>query len=225
VSAAPAASALAFAPNGAKTYDPSCRACPRLAHFLDQVKIQHPDYFCLPVPFFGDPKARFLIVGLAPGMHGANATGRPFTGDWCGPLLYSALHRFGFSNQASSVHRDDGLKLKDCRISNAVKCLPPENKPELAEIRRCNSYLRAELEAHPEVKIMLALGAVAHRAAIEARGLRLADWRFGHHAVHELPDGVILIDSYHVSRYNTQTGRLTVAMFDAVLADIKARLA
>jgi uracil-DNA glycosylase family 4 len=207
------------------TYDPNCRRCSRLALFLDQVKFEHPTYFCRPVPPFGDPRARLLIVGLAPGMHGANATGRSFTGDWCGPMLYSALYRAGFASQPTSVALDDGLRLVDCRISNAVKCLPPANKPELAEIRRCNVYLQAEFMRAQPVELILALGLVAHRAALEARGLRVADWRFGHHAVHHLPDGLTLIDSYHVSRYNTQTGRLTDAMFDAVLQDIRQRLA
>jgi uracil-DNA glycosylase len=207
------------------TYDPDCRRCSRLALFLDQVKSEHPSYFCRPVPPFGDPRARLLIVGLAPGLHGANATGRPFTGDWCGPMLYAALHRAGFASQPTSVALDDGLHLIDCRISNAVKCLPPANKPELAEIRRCNVYLQAEFMRAQPVKLILALGLVAHRAALEARGLKVADWRFGHHAVHDLPDGLTLIDSYHVSRYNTQTGRLTEAMFDDVLDDIRQRLA
>jgi uracil-DNA glycosylase len=206
------------------TYDPNCRRCSRLATFLDQVKAAHPDYFCRPVPPFGDPLARLLIVGLAPGMHGANATGRPFTGDWCGPMLYSALFRAGFASQPTSTSTDDGLFLINCRISNAVKCLPPLNKPELQEIRRCNDYLAAEFDTAAPVDVILALGQVAHRAALEARGLKAANWRFGHHAVHALPGNVTLIDSYHVSRYNTQTGRLTVAMFDAVMDDIRRRL-
>ena len=132
-------------------YDPDCRLCPRLAGFLDEVRARHPDYWARPVPSFGDADARFLIVGLAPGLHGANATGRPFTGDWCGPLLYSTLHRHGFAAQATSDHRGDGQALIDCRIANGVKCLPPANKPELSEIRRCLSdevvQLRAWVEA------------------------------------------------------------------------------
>jgi uracil-DNA glycosylase family 4 len=211
-------------PGGQIAYDISCRKCARLADFLDDVKVAHPDYFCRPVPPFGDPDARFLIVGLAPGLHGANATGRPFTGDWCGPLLYSTLFRFGFSNQAESLSAADGLRLIDCRISNAVKCLPPQNKPELGEVLRCNQYLSAELAATSKVSVMLALGAIAHRSVLEALGLRASAWKFGHHAVHQLPNGTTLIDSYHVSRYNTQTRRLTPAMFDAVLADVKQRL-
>lgn len=205
-------------------YDPACRACPRLAAFLDSVRTENPGYWCKPVPPFGDPKAPFVIVGLAPGLHGANATGRPFTGDWCGPLLYSSLFRFGFASAPASVARDDGLELFGCRISNAVKCLPPENKPTPAEIQTCNHYLAWELGHAPEVRVILALGAVAHEATLRAFGLARSAYRFGHHARHVLPSGPVLIDSYHVSRYNTQTGRLTEAMFHRVLADVRATL-
>jgi len=205
-------------------YDINCRKCDRLASFLDQVKQAHPDYFCRPVPSFGDPTARLLVVGLAPGMHGANASGRPFTGDWCGPLLYSSLHRYGFASAPESLHRDDGLRLHDCRVTNAVKCLPPQNKPELIEIRACNTYLSNELAASPRLRVILALGAVAHQAVIEACGLKRAAYRFAHHARHVLPQDLVLFDSYHVSRYNTNTGRLTEAMFHAVLADVRTLL-
>ncbi len=209
-------------------YDPDCRLCPRLATFLDDVRTIHPEYWARPVPSFGDPDARFLIVGLAPGMHGANATGRPFTGDWCGPLLYSTLHRHGFATKPSSEARDDGLALVDCRIANAVKCLPPANKPELAEIRRCNGYLTHELAALPRLTAILALGTIAHRAVVEALGLKVSAYRFAHGAALALPTAAArdatLFDSYHVSRYNTNTGRLTDAMFDAVVASIRRRL-
>ncbi len=205
-------------------YDPACRLCPRLAGFLDDVRERHPDYWARPVPSFGDPRARFVIVGLAPGLHGANASGRPFTGDWCGPLLYSTLHRHGFASLATSDRRGDGQSLIDCRIANAVKCVPPANKPELSEIRTCNGYLANELASRPRVTTVLALGTIAHRATIEAMGLRVAHHRFAHHAKHVLPDGATLFDSYHVSRYNTNTGRLTEAMFDAVLADVREHL-
>lgn len=205
-------------------YDADCRLCPRLAHFLDDVRGAHPDYWARPVPSFGDPDARFMIVGLAPGMHGANATGRPFTGDWCGPLLYSTLYRHGFASKATSDRRGDGLALVDCRIANAVKCLPPANKPELAEIRRCNAYLANERQVAPRLTTILALGTIAHRAAVEALGSKVATYRFVHHAKHALPGGITLFDSYHVSRYNTNTGRLTEAMFDAVVADIRQHL-
>jgi uracil-DNA glycosylase family 4 len=209
----------------ATSYDSACRRCPRLATFLDQVKSEHPDYFCRPVAPFGDPAARFLVVGLAPGLHGANASGRPFTGDWCGPLLYAVLHRYGFASEPpQQLRRDDGLQLYDCRISNAVKCLPPQNKPELAEMRCCNRFLAHELALSKPLRVLLALGTIAHQAVIEALGLKIRDYKFGHHARHVLPDGRILFDSYHVSRYNTNTGRLTEAMFAAVVADVRATL-
>lgn len=201
-----------------------CTACPRLAGFLADVRSRHPDYHAHPVPVFGDPKARFLIVGLAPGMHGANRTGRPFTGDYAGILLYETLYRFGFSNQPESVSADDSLKLIDCRISNAVKCLPPENKPEPSEIKTCNAWLAGELRDAPEVRVMLALGLVAHKAALMALGLKASAYVFGHGARHELPDGKVLIDSYHCSRYNTQTRRLTAEGFHDVFRAIRAEL-
>jgi uracil-DNA glycosylase family 4 len=206
-------------------YDVDCRLCPRLASFLDAVKRENPTYFCKPVPPFGAARARLVVVGLAPGLHGANATGRPFTGDWCGPLLYSTLHRHGFASRPESVASDDGLELIDCRITNAVKCLPPANKPEPAEIHRCNRYLAAELGAAASVRVILTLGTIAHRAVLEALQLRAREFAFAHHRVHQLPDGARLVNSYHVSRYNTQTGRLTPAMFDAVLAEIRSMLA
>jgi len=202
----------------------TCTACPRLAGFLADVRRTHPDYHALPVAPFGDARARLLIVGLAPGMHGANRTGRPFTGDFAGILLYGTLHRFGFSNRAESVAVGDGLELVDCRISNAVKCLPPANKPEPAEIKTCNSYLADELRASPDVRVILALGLVAHKATLMALGLKQAALAFGHGARHELPDGRVLIDSYHCSRYNTQTRRLTAEGFHDVFRAIRAEL-
>src|ERR1700691_1627472 len=147
-------------------YDPGCRRSPRLAAFLDSVKIEHPEYFCRPVPAFGDPKARLLIVGLAPGKHGANRTGRPFTGDFAGILLYETLHRFGLASAAASTSSEDGLCLSGARITNAVKCLPPDNKPLPAEVRACNEFLRAELSQSPEARVVLALGAIAHAAVL-----------------------------------------------------------
>ena len=202
-------------------YDAGCRLCPRLATFLDDVRAKHPDYWARPVPSFGALDARFLIVGLAPGLHGANATGRPFTGDWCGPLLYSTLHRYGFAALATSEARDDGQALIDCRIANAVKCLPPANKPELDEIRRCNAYLTHEIARLPRLTAILALGTIAHRAVVESLGLKVGGYRFAHGAKLPLPNGATLFDSYHVSRYNTNTGRLTEAMFDTVLGEIR----
>ena len=200
------------------SFDPHCRACPRLVAWLDQVRQQHPDYHAAPVAPFGDPNPRLLIVGLAPGMHGANRTGRPFTGDYAGILLYRTLHALGASNQPQAEHADDGLRLFGVRITNAVKCLPPQNKPQGTEIRRCNPFLAAEIAALPKQATILALGRIAHDAVLRAHGLKLCDYPFAHAAEHWLPGGRRLVDSYHCSRYNTQTGRLTPAMFHDVLA-------
>jgi len=205
-------------------FDRDCRRCPRLAQFLDEVAVDNPGYYCRPVPPFGDWPARLLIVGLAPGMHGANRTGRPFTGDYAGILLYETLHRYGFSNKPVSEAADDGLELIDCRITNSVKCLPPENKPLGSEIGNCNAYLAAELTTIPADSVLLALGGIAHRALIRALGLKQADFAFGHAAEHRLEGGVVLLDSYHCSRYNTNTGRLTPEMFRAVFARARALL-
>ncbi|MGE0081462.1 MAG: uracil-DNA glycosylase [Thiohalomonadaceae bacterium] len=205
-------------------FDPDCQACPRLASFLRAVKKEYPAYHAAPVAPFGDDGARLLIVGLAPGMHGANATGRPFTGDYAGILLYETLHRFDFSNQATATHRGDGLELRDCRITNAVKCLPPENKPVGSEVSNCNRFLAVELERMPAGSVILALGNVAHGAVLKALGRRASDHKFGHGARHDLGDGRWLVDSYHCSRYNTQTRRLTEAMFHDVFRDIRALL-
>jgi len=198
-------------------FDPKCRRCSRLDAFLGKVKKDNPEYFCAPVPPFGDPSPRILIVGLAPGMHGANRTGRPFTGDYAGILLYETLHKFSLATRPVSVAADDGLQLKGARITNAVKCLPPANKPEPAEIRTCNEFLSAELAGFRSGRVIVALGLVAHAAVLRALKLRAADHKFGHAAEHPLPGGRLLIDSYHCSRYNTQTRRLTVAMFEAVI--------
>jgi uracil-DNA glycosylase family 4 len=199
------------------TFDPSCRRCPRLAAFLDVVRHQQPEYFCKPVPPFGDPQARLLIVGLAPGMHGANRTGRPFTGDHAGILLYGTLFKFGLASAPTSTAADDGLSLKDARITNSVKCLPPGNKPLPLEIKVCNAYLREELAQSREARVILALGAIAHAAVLRAHDLRSADYRFAHAAEHALHGGRVLLDSYHCSRYNTQTRRLTAPMFEAII--------
>ncbi|HSM29243.1 MAG TPA: uracil-DNA glycosylase [Woeseiaceae bacterium] len=196
-------------------FDRDCRACPRLAGLLDEVNARYPEYYCRPVPPFGDASARLLIVGLAPGMHGANRTGRPFTGDHAGILLYETLHKYGFGSAPESVSADDGLALLDCRITNAVKCLPPDNKPVGAEINTCNGFLANELDTLQPGSVVLALGGIAHRALVKARGLRQADYRFAHAAEHDLGT-LLMLDSYHCSRYNTNTGRLTPEMFDAV---------
>jgi uracil-DNA glycosylase family 4 len=201
-----------------------CRACPRLAQHLAEVRSVHSDYHARPVPPFGDERPRLLIVGLAPGMHGANRTGRPFTGDYAGILLYETLHRFGYGSRATAVAADDGLQLTRCRITNAVKCLPPQNKPEPAEVRRCNAHLKSELEALPDDAVILALGAIAHQAVLMAYGLRRGDYAFAHGAQHALPSGRILFDSYHCSRYNTQTKRLTAEMFREVFEAIATQV-
>ncbi|HTP97912.1 MAG TPA: uracil-DNA glycosylase [Casimicrobiaceae bacterium] len=206
------------------TYDEACRRCGRLAMFLADVRSEHPTYWCKPVPPFGERGARLVIVGLAPGMHGANATGRPFTGDYAGILLYETLHRYGFANRPVATSRGDGLRLVGCRITNAVKCLPPDNKPTPAEVRECNAYLAADLRTVPEGGAILALGRIAHDATLRALALRAADFRFAHGVPHPLAGGRLLVDSYHCSRYNTNTGRLTAAMFDAAFGRIAAHL-
>ena len=208
--------------NGA-VFDRGCRACPRLATFLDEVRDKYPDYYCRPVPPFGDDMARLLIVGLAPGMHGANRTGRPFTGDHAGIMLYETLHKFGFSTQRESASADDELRLVNARITNAVKCLPPANKPVGAEVNTCNAFLANELRSLAEGSVVVALGGIAHRAILRALELRQADYKFGHEALHDL-GSMTLLDSYHCSRYNTNTGRLTAEMFEAVFARAKALL-
>lgn len=203
-------------------FDPDCRRCSRLAAYLDGVREQYPDYHARPVPSFGASSARLLIVGLAPGLHGANRTGRPFTGDHAGILLYETLYEHGLSNQSTSIHRDDSLRLHECRIANAVKCLPPKNKPAGAEIRNCNDYLRAELASLPDGGVVLALGGIAHGAVLRAFGLKIKDYPFGHANEHRLERGLWLVDSYHCSRYNTQTRRLTEAMFHRVVKRARA---
>jgi uracil-DNA glycosylase family 4 len=198
-------------------FSPDCVACPRLARFLETVRRDYPDYHARPVVPFGDRKPRLLIVGLAPGMHGANRTGRPFTGDYAGILLYRTLHKFGLASRDESISADDGLKLKRCRITNAVKCLPPANKPLPEEIKRCNGYLKAELTQLSSATVILALGRIAHDAVLRALSLAAKDHKFAHGAEHRLSDGRYLIDSYHCSRYNTQTKRLTTRMFETVV--------
>ncbi|MEO1765643.1 uracil-DNA glycosylase [Thiobacter aerophilum] len=204
-------------------FAPDCTACPRLAAFLARIRRDHSDYHARPVPAFGDPRPRLLVVGLAPGLHGANRTGRPFTGDYAGILLYETLYRHGFASRPVSERVDDGLVLTGCRITNAVKCLPPQNKPLPDEILRCNNYLRTELQALDQDAAVLALGAIAHDAVLRALDLRRRAFPFAHGAIHRL-SGLTLFDSYHCSRYNTQTRRLTPAMFDAVFKAIRHHL-
>ena len=201
-------------------FDQDCRQCPRLSQFLDEVKRAHPDYHARPVAPFGVANPKLLVVGLAPGMHGANATGRPFTGDYAGILLYETLHKFGYSNKPESVHLDDGLKLKQCRITNAVKCLPPENKPIGMEISTCNSFLANEIAGLAKGTVILVLGSIAHNAVLRALKLKLKDYPFGHNLHYSLPNGCWLVSSYHCSRYNTQTKRLTEKMFHDVFRQV-----
>jgi len=201
-----------------------CRLCSRLAGFLDDVRLKHPDYHALPVSSFGKSGSRFLIVGLAPGMHGANRTGRPFTGDFAGNLLYGSLHKYGFATSANPLNGEGNanpmLKLQNCRITNAVRCLPPQNKPDPVEVKTCNAYVAEELSVLPGGAAVLALGTIAHQAVLMALRLRKSEFSFGHGARHQLPGELTLFDSYHCSRYNTQTKRLTEAMFEAVIGDI-----
>ena len=212
--------ALAASP----TYDAACRRCVRLASFLDDVRATYPAYRCLPVPPFGDTDARLVIVGLAPGMHGANATGRPFTGDFAGVLLYETLYAYDYASSPVSVTAEDPVTLTDCRITNAVKCLPPANKPLPAEMRNCNDYLTADLHLLATGGAVLALGRIAHDATLLALGLRRNHFAFAHGARHVLPNGCALFDSYHCSRYNTNTRRLTPAMFRSVFDAIADHL-
>jgi uracil-DNA glycosylase family 4 len=200
------------------TYDPDCTRCPRLAEFLAEIHGRYPGYWARPVPSFGASDPRILIVGLAPGLHGANRTGRPFTGDYAGILLYRTLYQAGLATRAESVSADDPLRLKRARIVNSVKCVPPENRPLPDEIRRCNGYLKAELERLSGVRVVLALGRIAHDAFLLAAGLKRSEFPFGHGREHRLDETRCLIDSYHCSRYNTSTGVLTPAMFTRVVA-------
>jgi len=200
-------------------YDPDCTRCPRLASLLKEVRRQYPGYWARPVPPFGASDPAILIVGLAPGMHGANRTGRPFTGDYAGILLYRTLFELGLATRPVSASADDGLELIHTRITNAVKCVPPENKPLPDEIRRCNTYLHAEARLLTSVRVYVALGRIAHEALLMALDLKRSAYPFAHGREHSLGDGSrVLIDSYHCSRYNTQTGRLTPAMFRNVMA-------
>jgi len=202
-----------------------CLLCPRLVSFREAQRAKFPDWFNAPVPSFGPDSAELLIVGLAPGLRGANRTGRPFTGDYAGDLLYRSLQKFGFASGDYAAHAQDGLVLRRARITNAVRCVPPQNRPEPAEIAACGRFLAAEFARLPKLKAILALGAIAHNAGLAVKGLRRAAYPFGHGAMHELPDGLVLADSYHCSRLNTNTGKLTAAMFEAVIGALAARLA
>jgi uracil-DNA glycosylase family 4 len=202
-----------------------CVRCPRLAVALETSRMANPAFHARPVPPFGDIRPSLLVVGLAPGFNGANRTGRPFTGDYAGQLLFGTLHKFGWANHAGSASPDDGLVLTGCRITNAVKCWPPENKPLPAEVRTCNTYLAEEIAALAPGSAVLALGQIAHGAVLRASGLKISSAIFGHGAEADLPRGLRLFDSYHCSRYNTQTRRLTAEMFEDVFRTIGRHLA
>ena len=202
-----------------------CAFCPRLAAFRDANRAAFPDWFNAPVPSFGNDGARLLIVGLAPGLRGANRTGRPFTGDHAGILLYATLAKFGFATGEYGASPEDGLRLADCMITNAVRCVPPANKPEPAEITTCRQFLTQRIAVLPNLRAILVLGRIAHETALRALGLRIAAFPFAHGAVHALPGGsVALFDSYHCSRYNTNTGMLTTEMFEAVFKKARTYL-
>jgi uracil-DNA glycosylase family 4 len=187
-------------------------------------QVTNPAWFNGAVPSFGPLDARLLVVGLAPGVRGANRTGRPFTGDFAGMLLYGTLLKYGFATGDYAADPADGIALHDCRVTNAVRCVPPANLPTPAEITGCNRFLADELAAMPRVRVVLALGGVSHKAVLRARGLRASHAVFGHGSMHALPDGLLVVDSYHVSRLNTNTGRLTTPMFEAIVANIQQRL-
>jgi uracil-DNA glycosylase family 4 len=201
-----------------------CPLCPRLVGYREENARAHPDWFNGPAPSFGDPDARLLVVGLAPGRMGANRTGRPFTGDYAGDLLYGTLLKFGFAEGIYKADPNDGLRLKGAMITNAVRCAPPENKPTPAEIAICRPFLSTRMDALPKLKVIIALGSIAHESVLRAHGLKPSAAKFGHGAQSALPDGRVLLSSYHCSRYNTQTRRLTTEMFEAVFAKASSAL-
>lgn len=203
---------------------PDCSICDRLVAYRQDNRADHPEWFNAPVPSFGPEEARVLIVGLAPGLQGANRTGRPFTGDYAGDLLYQTLLETGFAAGTYGASPDDSLRLKCCMITNAVRCVPPENKPTAAEIKACRQFLRGRIAALSKLQAVLALGRIAHESVIAARDQRQAAFPFTHGARHDLPDSLAVYDSYHCSRYNTNTGRLTETMFREVLERIRVDL-
>jgi uracil-DNA glycosylase family 4 len=207
---------------GAPEPQPDCPLCPRLVAFRRKNRATHPDWFNAAVPSFGKDDARVLIIGLAPGLKGANRTGRPFLGDYAGELLYRTLLKVGLASGHHDPKMPEALQLIDCMITNAVRCVPPANRPEAREIANCRQFLAARIAALPKLHVILALGRIAHEAALDALGLKRRDYPFTHGVRHDLPDGVALFDSYHCSRQNTNTGRLTAAMFDEVLRDVAA---
>ncbi|MDX2143943.1 MAG: uracil-DNA glycosylase [Rhodospirillaceae bacterium] len=202
----------------------TCALCPRLVAFRKANAKDYPDFFNGAVPAFGTADARLLIVGLAPGLKGANRTGRPFTGDYAGELLYPTLLKTGLAQGTYKAEASDGLRLLDCRITNAVRCVPPENKPTPAEQKTCRDFLAAEIAALPRLKVILSLGQISHNAVLSTLGVRKVLFPFTHGALHALPTGLFLADSYHCSRYNVNTGVLTEAMFTKVMRDVVAVL-
>ncbi|MEG8028009.1 uracil-DNA glycosylase [Sphingomonas aerolata] len=209
-----------FAPSPLPETEPphDCPNCPRLVAFRNELRAEFPTWWNAPVPAFGDPDAWLGIIGLAPGKHGANRTGRPFTGDFAGQLLYDTLGKFGLADGVFAAKPDDGLKLNGAIIINAVKCLPPQNKPTPEEIRTCRPFVENQLAELPKARVFIALGQIAHQTSVKLLGGRLPKAKFGHLAEHVMPDGRILIDSYHCSRYNQNTRVLTPEMFEAVFA-------
>ena len=209
-----------FAPSPLPATEPphDCPRCPRLVTFREELRAEHPDWWNAPVPAFGDPNAWLCIVGLAPGKHGANRTGRPFTGDGAGELLFATLGKFGLLSGVYDARPDDGLQIDGAIVINAVRCLPPANKPTPEELRNCRPFLSDQIDLLPNAGIFIALGEKAHQSTVKALGGRLPKARFAHLAEHRMPDGRMLIDSYHCSRYNTNTGRLTAEMFEGVFA-------
>jgi uracil-DNA glycosylase family 4 len=202
-----------------------CGLCPRLVGYRLENRAREPGWHNAPVPSFGALDANLLVVGLAPGVRGANRTGRPFTGDYAGQLLYSTLLKFGFATGMYDERADDGLRLQDCRITNTVRCVPPQNLPTPLEDKTCNEFLRAEIAAMPKLRAILALGTVAHDMSLRALGCKPSGYKFAHGARHEPRPGLLMADSYHVSRYNTSTKRLNTPMFEAVVAVIQERIA
>lgn len=215
-------SGLAGASGGEPLKD--CALCPRLVDYRNQNARAYPEYFNGPAPSFGPASARLLIVGLAPGLHGANKTGRPFTGDYAGDLLYRTLGKFGFATGVYDARIDDGLELDDAMISNAVRCAPPANKPTTQEIRTCRSFLTKRINSLPKLNSILCLGRIAHDSTLAALGVKPKAAAFSHGAAHEVASGLVLFDSYHCSRYNTNTRRLTDAMFETVFEAVRRRL-
>ncbi len=212
------------APDTAVDPPHDCPLCPRLVAFHRANRAAFPDFFNAPVPSFGPADGRLLIVGLAPGLRGANRTGRPFTGDYAGDLLYATLQSYGFARGRYDKRPDDGLELIDCRITNAVRCVPPENKPVGAEVAACRQFLARTIDGMPSLRAIMVLGSLAHGATLAALGQRKSAFRFGHGAVHPMPAGRTLVSSYHCSRYNTNTGKLTAEMFQSVFATVRALL-